>query len=196
MPVSNTAIRSSGAAETPIRLRPHTIAYNVIEAVIALTEGTRAQAVLRFGPDSLIEVSSAAVVAWQFSTSDPEARERNRASLLFHSFALAAYVCLDASLTPLLGSEAPALPRRSVLTSAAASLLISADARSRGAPALNSILFCGCRFRNRRAVVQLPVAVRCSSACCRTKSRRLVGRPLAALFVAALAAYEGAGLAG
>lgn len=90
LPVSNTAIRSRRELlKHRIRLLvAATIAYNVIEAVIALTEGTRASsaALFGFGLDSLIEVSSAAVVAWQFSTSDPEARERIALRLIaFHS---------------------------------------------------------------------------------------------------------------
>ena len=116
LPVSNTAIRSRRELlKHRIRLLvAATIAYNVIEAVIALTEGTRASsaALFGFGLDSLIEVSSAAVVAWQFSTSDPEARERIALRLIaFSFFALAAYVCLDASLTLLgISSEAQHSP--------------------------------------------------------------------------------------
>ncbi|NEE55475.1 cation transporter, partial [Streptomyces sp. SID8455] len=46
-----------------------TIAYNVIEAAVALTAGTIASssALVGFGLDSVIEVSSATAVAWQFS---------------------------------------------------------------------------------------------------------------------------------
>ena len=49
-----------------------TITYNVIEAVIALAAGTRASsmALIGFGLDSVVEVSSAAVVAWQFAGRD------------------------------------------------------------------------------------------------------------------------------
>ena len=49
-----------------------TITYNVIEAVIALAAGTRASsmALIGFGLDSVVEVSSAAVVAWQFADRD------------------------------------------------------------------------------------------------------------------------------
>ena len=45
-----------------------TITYNVIEAVIALSAGAAASssALVGFGLDSIIEVSSAAAVAWQF----------------------------------------------------------------------------------------------------------------------------------
>ena len=55
-----------------------TITYNVIEAAIALTEGARVSstALIGFGLDSVIEVSSAAAVAWQFAGKDPEAREK------------------------------------------------------------------------------------------------------------------------
>ncbi|WP_426498262.1 cation diffusion facilitator family transporter [Streptomyces sp. D54] len=82
-----------------------TIAYNVIEAVVALTAGTMASssALIGFGLDSLIEVSSAAAVAWQFSAREHAVREsRERATLRIISvsfFALAAYVAVDAVRT-------------------------------------------------------------------------------------------------
>src|SRR6476620_7722369 len=46
-----------------------TISYNVIEAIVAITAGTIAgsTALIGFGLDSVVEVSSAAVVGWQFS---------------------------------------------------------------------------------------------------------------------------------
>ena len=55
-----------------------TITYNVVEAIVAMTEGTRVSstALIGFGLDSVIEVSSAAAVAWQFSAQGP--RERGR----------------------------------------------------------------------------------------------------------------------
>ncbi|MEU7329095.1 cation diffusion facilitator family transporter [Streptomyces parvus] len=79
-----------------------TIAYNVIEAVVALTAGTLASssALIGFGLDSVIEVSSAAAVAWQFSAREHavrEARERTALRIIAVSFlALAAYVTVDA----------------------------------------------------------------------------------------------------
>jgi len=76
-----------------------TISYNVIEAVVALSEGTRVSsaALVGFGLDSVIEVSSAAAVAWQFAGADPEAREKTALRIIaFSFFALAAYVTLDA----------------------------------------------------------------------------------------------------
>lgn len=55
-----------------------TIAYNALEAVIAITAGTVASssALIAFGLDSIIEVASAAAVAWQFSAKDPDRREK------------------------------------------------------------------------------------------------------------------------
>ncbi|MET8727247.1 cation transporter [Streptomyces parvus] len=79
-----------------------TIAYNAIEAVVALTAGTLASssALIGFGLDSVIEVSSAAAVAWQFSAREHavrEARERTALRIIAVSFlALAAYVTVDA----------------------------------------------------------------------------------------------------
>ncbi len=82
-----------------------TITYNVIEAVIALGEGTRVSstALVGFGLDSVIEVSSAAAVAWQFSARDPQAREKVALRIIaFSFFGLAAFVSID-SMRSLLG---------------------------------------------------------------------------------------------
>jgi divalent metal cation (Fe/Co/Zn/Cd) transporter len=85
-----------------------TITYNVIEAIIAITAGTIASstALIGFGLDSVIEVASAAAVAWQFSGKDPEARERTALKVIAVSFfVLAAYVTVE-SVRSLLGAEA------------------------------------------------------------------------------------------
>ncbi|MFI1421076.1 cation transporter [Streptomyces sp. NPDC020731] len=79
-----------------------TITYNVIEAVVAIIAGTMASstALIGFGLDSVIEVSSAAAVAWQFSARDHDLREaREKVTLRIIAvsfFALAAYVSFDA----------------------------------------------------------------------------------------------------
>jgi divalent metal cation (Fe/Co/Zn/Cd) transporter len=86
-----------------------TIIYNVIEAITALIAGHNASssALIGFGLDSVIEVSSAAAVAWQFFGSDPEARERQALKVIACSFfALAAFVSIDALRSLLGGSEA------------------------------------------------------------------------------------------
>ncbi|MFJ2213649.1 cation transporter [Streptomyces sp. NPDC101062] len=78
-----------------------TITYNVIEAIVAITAGTAASstALIGFGLDSVIEVSSAAAVAWQFSAADHavrEAREKTALRVIALSFfALAGYVAVD-----------------------------------------------------------------------------------------------------
>jgi len=73
-----------------------TITYNVLEAVIALSAGAAASssALLGFGLDSVIEVSSAAVVAWQFAGRDPEAREKTALRAIACSFFALAAVSL------------------------------------------------------------------------------------------------------
>ncbi len=83
-----------------------TITYNMIEGVVALAAGTIASSValIGFGLDSVIEVSSAAAVAWQFSSADPERRERVTLRVIACSFfALATYVTIEA-LRGLLGA--------------------------------------------------------------------------------------------
>jgi divalent metal cation (Fe/Co/Zn/Cd) transporter len=86
-----------------------TITYNVLEAVVALAEGTRvsSSALIGFGLDSVVEISSAAAVAWQFSAKDPETREKAALRFIaFSFFALAAYVSVDAILSLLGVGEA------------------------------------------------------------------------------------------
>lgn len=76
-----------------------TIAYNVLEAIIALVASKHADsaALLGFGLDSLVEVGSAAAVAWQFAGPDPEKREPFAIKMIAGSFfGLALLVTVDA----------------------------------------------------------------------------------------------------
>lgn len=76
-----------------------TISYNVVEAVVAVGAGTVASstALIGFGLDSVIEVSSAAAVAWQFSGRDPKSREKKALRFIaFAFFALAIFVTVGA----------------------------------------------------------------------------------------------------
>jgi divalent metal cation (Fe/Co/Zn/Cd) transporter len=97
-----SAGRRDALARRIRRLVAATIGYNLAEAVVAITAGTLASstALIGFGLDSVIEVSSAAAVAWQFSARDHAARdERERTALRIIAvsfFALAAYVTVDA----------------------------------------------------------------------------------------------------
>ena len=78
-----------------------TIAYNLVEAVTAITAGTVASsaALIGFGLDSTIEVLSAAAVAWQFTRRDPERWEKGTLRVIAVAFfALAAYVTVTSVL--------------------------------------------------------------------------------------------------
>ncbi|RSN24390.1 cobalt transporter [Amycolatopsis sp. WAC 04169] len=102
-----------------------TITYNVVEAVVAISAGTIASstALIGFGLDSVIEVASAAAVAWQFSGKDPEARERTALKVIAVSFfALAAYVTVE-SVRSLFGAD-PAEHSPVGIVLAAVSLLV------------------------------------------------------------------------
>ena len=79
-----------------------TISYNVLEGIIAISAGAAASsaALIGFGLDSVIEVLSAAAVAWQFTRKDPERWEKPTVRAIgIAFFALAAYVTIDAILS-------------------------------------------------------------------------------------------------
>ncbi|MGY1644482.1 cation transporter [Geodermatophilus sp. SYSU D00703] len=102
-----------------------TITYNAVEAVVAIAAGTRASssALIGFGLDSVIEVSSALAVAWQFAGRDPAAREKVALRVIAVSFfALAAFVSVDAVRSLLGQGEAEHSPVGLVL--AAVSLVV------------------------------------------------------------------------
>jgi divalent metal cation (Fe/Co/Zn/Cd) transporter len=101
------------------------VSYNVIEAVIAITAGLVAGsiALVGFGLDSIIEVSSGLIILWQFRHPLPESRERRALRLMALSFfALAAYVTVE-SLRALVGGHEPE-PSLVGIGLAAASLVI------------------------------------------------------------------------
>lgn len=109
-----------------------TLAYNVIEAVIAIWAGTDADsiALLGFGLDSVIECAAAAVLLWRLrvETGSNDPARIDRAELRAHRFvgltflALAVYVVAQASTTLVSADH----PRSSVLgiVLAAASLIV------------------------------------------------------------------------
>lgn len=89
------------------------VGYNFTEAVIAIAAGIVAGSValIGFGLDSVIEVSSGLVILWQFRHRLPEARERAAQRLLALSFlALAGYVSVESVRALVGGSEADASP--------------------------------------------------------------------------------------
>ena len=85
------------------------VAYNVIEAIIAISAGLAAGSValIGFGLDSIVEVSSGLIILWQFRHKVPETRERQALRLMALSFfALAAYVSIE-SVRALVAGEQP-----------------------------------------------------------------------------------------
>ncbi|MFI8632943.1 cation diffusion facilitator family transporter [Microbacterium sp. NPDC077663] len=90
-----------------------TIAYNLVEAIVALAAGTVASsaALVGFGLDSTIEVLSAGAVAWQFTRRDPERWERGTLRVIAVAFfALAAYVVVSSTASLLLRTEPDSSP--------------------------------------------------------------------------------------
>ena len=94
------------------QLEYFTIGWNSLEAIAALVAGLFAGsiALVGFGFDSLIEVSSGAAIIWRLSMDSPEQRERAEAltlKLVGASFLLlAAYVAFDA-IKALVAREPP-----------------------------------------------------------------------------------------
>jgi divalent metal cation (Fe/Co/Zn/Cd) transporter len=85
------------------------VVYNIIEAIIAVTAGIAAGSValIGFGLDSVVEVSSGLIILWQFRHQLPESREQQALRLMaFSFFALAAYVTFE-SFRALFGSGEP-----------------------------------------------------------------------------------------
>lgn len=102
------------------------VTYNLIEAVVAISAGLVAGSValVGFGLDSVVEVSSGVVIIWQFSHRLPESRERQALKLMaFAFFGLAAYVTVE-SLRALLADSAAASPSTVGIALAALSLVI------------------------------------------------------------------------
>lgn len=101
------------------------VAYNVVEGVIAVSAGAAAGsiALVGFGLDSAVEVSSGLIILWQFSHAMPvEREERALRMLAFSFFALAAYVGFEAARS--LFSEDKAAASGVGIVLAVASLII------------------------------------------------------------------------
>ena len=93
-----TMLTSTALSRRARQLAWATIAWNVIEAVVAITAGAAASsiALVGFGLDSTVEVLSAVVILWQLHGL-AEDRERRALRLIAVSFfALAVYVAVQA----------------------------------------------------------------------------------------------------
>lgn len=85
------------------------VGYNVVEAVVAVTAGLVAGSValVGFGLDAVVEVSSGLVVLWQFSHRLPESRERRAQRLMAGAFWALAVVVGVESVRALAGGHEP-----------------------------------------------------------------------------------------
>ncbi len=113
-PTTRVSPAPVGARTRQLRRRAQLLAaasvsYNLIEAAVAVTAGVIAGSValVGFGLDSVVEVSSGLIILWQFRHALPESRERIALRLIAVSFlALAAYVGVE-SVRSLLGDAEP-----------------------------------------------------------------------------------------
>ena len=84
------------------------VVYNVVEAVVAMAAGVAAGSValVGFGLDAVVEVSSGLVVLWQFRHRLPESRERQALRLMaLGFFALAGLVTVESVRAVLSGHD-------------------------------------------------------------------------------------------
>jgi divalent metal cation (Fe/Co/Zn/Cd) transporter len=105
-----TAAERSALGRRAQLLAGASVAYNVLEAVLAVTAGVVAGSValVGFGLDSVVEVSSGLIVLWQFRHRLPEARERRALRLMALAFfALAVYVTVESIRDLFFGGGAP-----------------------------------------------------------------------------------------
>ncbi|MCA2219415.1 cation diffusion facilitator family transporter [Jidongwangia harbinensis] len=108
-----TAARRTRLNRRSLHLAYATAGYNLLEGVVAVAAGAAASstALVGFGLDSFVEVSSALVVIWQFRSAVPADRERLALRLIGVSFfALAAWVGVDAVRSLLGTGEAQTSP--------------------------------------------------------------------------------------
>lgn len=85
------------------------VAYNTIEAVVAVLAGQVANsaALIGFGLDSTVEVASGLIILWQFRHPLPESREQAAGRLIAVAFfALAGFVTFEA-ISGLVGGARP-----------------------------------------------------------------------------------------
>ena len=112
--MSTTDIRRSSPARRAVRLEQFTIAYNVVEGIIAVGAGLVAGLVslVGFGVDSGIEVAAAGVVLHRLLAElrggeiDEAAERRALRFIAVTFFALAAYVTVEGGMS-LIGDEQP-----------------------------------------------------------------------------------------
>jgi divalent metal cation (Fe/Co/Zn/Cd) transporter len=136
----------AAAIHRGLSLEYFTVAWNLLEAAVALVSGTLAGsiALISFGLDSLIEVSSGGILLWRLHADQDEQRrervERNALKLVGSSLVLlAAYVTGDSVLS-LVRREAPerSLPGIALAIASLLAMPLLARAKRKVASALGS----------------------------------------------------------
>ncbi|MFN0102520.1 MAG: cation transporter [Bryobacteraceae bacterium] len=123
---------SEQAIQRGLRLEYATIGYNVLEAIVALASGTVSGSVslISFGVDSLIEVSSGAVMIWRLGKCADVAERRAQKLIAASFFVLAAWI-LWKSLESLWSREGPALSWTGIALAALSLLVMPALAKAK-----------------------------------------------------------------
>lgn len=152
---SDTALSAVGidiggrAARRAVRLEQATIAYNVLEGVVAVTAGLAAGSValVGFGFDSGIEVAAAAVVLWRLRADIrggevDEARQRRALRFIAVTFfVLAGYVIVEGVRDLVTGAAPDTSPVGIALTGVSIMIMPAlAWAKARAGQAMNSRL--------------------------------------------------------
>ncbi len=103
-----TAVAPGVFERRALRLAWATIAWNVVEAVVAIAAGTAASsiALVGFGLDSTVEVMSAVVIVWQFRGLSKDREQRALKLIAISFFVLGAYVSVQA-IIDLAGKSEP-----------------------------------------------------------------------------------------
>ncbi len=186
------ALAPSGYQKRAVRLAWATIAWNVVEAVVAIAAGTAAGsiALIGFGLDSTVEVMSSVVIVWQFRGL-AEDRERRALKMIATSFfALAAYVAVQAIIDLLRRSE----PKSSLvgIGLAIASLIVMpllARAKRRNGTAMGSATVVA--DSNQTKLCAYLSAILLAGLILNATAGWWWADPVAALGIAALAVHEG-----
>ncbi|WP_100501348.1 cation diffusion facilitator family transporter [Geodermatophilus chilensis] len=108
-----TAVERARLGRRAQLLAGASVIYNLLEAIVAITAGIVAGSValVGFGLDSVVEVSSGLIILWQFRHRLPESRERQALRLMALSFfALATYVTYESVRALLFGGAPDASP--------------------------------------------------------------------------------------
>ncbi len=186
------AVVPSRLQRRAVRLAWATIAWNVIEAFVAIAAGTAAGsiALVGFGLDSTVEVMSAVVIVWQFRGLAEERERRALKLIAVGFFALAAYVAVRAIIDLAQRSE----PKSSAVGMglAIASLLVMpllAKAKRRNGNAMGSATVVA--DSNQTRLCAYLSAILLGGLILNATVGWWWADPLAALAIAALAANEG-----